>query len=136
MTAGRARQWPFAFDRLQQPLLLRAEAVELQLPLLRPQLALQRVARVQDLGSERRPLMPQQKLLLEMAMCEVLSLHPLPEVELVEPVHFGRGEPLSPCQTLLKVERQRVAMLLEMKAALLGGRVERMGGRRCREGQE
>lgn len=111
-----------ARHRLEQTLALELELLALELALRRKYLALRVDAGVGDCAWNRTRLLPQRMVALDLLYVELLLLHALLEVELVELARVGRAQVVAPRPgALLQLEVQRVVLLLHVEAARIGG---------------
>jgi hypothetical protein len=112
-------------QRLQQSLPVELEALKLELPFLREQLALRR----EPACVMRRRLLPETLLALKLLLFELLIFEPLLELQGVESARISRCKIGSVASKgLLQLEVERVLLLLELETPMLGNGIGRTRG--------
>ena len=133
----RSRLKRLSRGRIDQLPLLPLEALQLKLPLLRENVALQSGLGVTRKWIRARAVSPR-AIAVNLLLLELLLLEALPEVKLVEPALI-RGIEIGTSRThaLLEMQGERVLMLLHLELPALHGSARRVHrGRELRCGDE
>ena len=144
LTRAERRLERLARHRLEEALPVELELLALELALRRENLALCIEAPVERFGRVGSRLLPQRALALDLLDIELLLLHALLQVELVEPALVRRAEIVAPRpRALLKLEVECVVLLLHVQPPRVGRgtwqgrcREEKAGGEARGEGGE
>lgn len=115
-----------ARHRLEQPLAVELEALKLERALLRENLALRVEAAIEHLGGTCAGAAAQRTLALDLLQLELLLVHALLQLEVVEPARIRRAQSVAAClRALAQLEVERILLLLDVQPPVMVRRERR-----------